>query len=306
MKKVKNIPASVRQKLKNLGKNTNINLNDMIQYYAMERFLNRLSLSEFFEKFILKGGLSLKVWGFPKSRPTKDIDMLGKINNDENSIKKKIKIILETEVEPDGIYFNSTNIKSEIITKNDDYNGIRILFNGNIDGARFNIQLDIGFSDIIYPKPIMKILPPVLNNSLFTATNLLCYSLESVIAEKFETMVSLGEINSRLKDFFDIWTLSGKHQFDSEILSEAIRLTFEKRGTLITKEIGAFSEIFIKEKELQWKHFKKRLSLEDTSEKFADIVMELKEFINPIVDSILSNQKEHMIWKPKGPWMSKN
>jgi len=134
-----------------------------------------------------------------------DIDMLGRTNNEEDAIVSQVRDILTMDVEADGLLFDHDSIQAERITEDADYEGIRIRFCGQLDSARINMQIDIGFGDVVYPEPEESNLPTMINSP---APRLLCYSRESAIAEKFETMVKLGVLNSRMKDFYDIWLLS--------------------------------------------------------------------------------------------------
>jgi len=211
MKSPRNIPASVRQRILNRAKSDRRPFNELLQYYAMERFLYRLSQSTHADRFILKGALMLRVWRSPELRPTMDIDMLGRTSNREADIIAQIRDILSMDVEADGLAFDADSIQAERITEDADYEGIRI------HSARINMQVDIGFGDVVYPKPEKAELPTMLDSP---APRLLCYSRESSIAEKFETMVKLGVLNSRMKDFYDIWLLSRQFDFDDSISME--------------------------------------------------------------------------------------
>jgi len=203
----------------------------------MERFLYRLSLSEHSTRFIIKGALALRIWKAPQIRPTMDIDMLGKTSNKASDLIYNVIEILSIDVEPDGLSFFHEEITAEHITDDAKYQGIRIRFPSKLDTMTLNMQLDVGFDDIIHPNPEESELPSILD---FTAPRLLCYSRESAIAEKFEAMLKLRGLNSRMKDFYDIWLLSRQFGFDGKTLSEAIRLTLEQRGTELPDEIVAF------------------------------------------------------------------
>ena len=172
------------------------------------------------DRFILKGALMLKVWRLPELRPTMDIDMLGKTSNDETEIVAQIRDILAMDVEPDGLTFKADSIQAERITEDAVYEGIRIRFLGLLDRARINMQIDVGFGDVVYPEPEKMHFPVMLNSS---PPRLLCYSLESAIAEKLEAIVKLGTLNSRMKDFYDIWALSRRFDFDGSNRTFAIR-----------------------------------------------------------------------------------
>ncbi|HPC92577.1 MAG TPA: nucleotidyl transferase AbiEii/AbiGii toxin family protein, partial [Myxococcota bacterium] len=183
MKNKKNIPASVRQRLLNRAKRDQRPFNELVQYYAMERFLFRLSQSAHAGNFILKGALMLRVWRSPEFRSTMDIDMLGRTSNEEASIVAQIREIIAVDVEPDGLTFEPESIQSERITEDADYKGVRVRFRGRLDSTRVNVQVDLGFGDIIYPGPEELDLPTMLDSPV---PRLLCYSRESAIAEKFE------------------------------------------------------------------------------------------------------------------------
>ncbi len=301
MKTPQNISASVRQRLLNRSKADNRSFNELLQYYAMERFLYRLSLSDYAQHYILKGALMLRAWNSPEFRPTMDIDMLGKTGNEEGNITSQIRDILAVEVEPDGLAFDSESIQTERITEDADYEGIRVRFRGALDTARINIQIDIGFGDIVYPGPEKAEIPCMLDSP---APSLLCYSRESAIAEKFEAMIKLGMLNSRMKDFFDIWLLSHQFDFDGSSLQTAIRKTFEKRGTTISSAPIVFLPEFSAEptKHSQWRAFIRKNRLLETPEDFQKTVDHIASFLGPIVDHLTDNKTFLSLWKASGPW----
>jgi len=295
----KNLSASVRQRLLNRARSEHRPFNELLQYYAMERFLYRLSQSVHVDRFILKGALLLRVWRSPELRPTMDIDMLGRTSNRESDIVEQIKDILTVDVEEDGLAFDNGSITAERITESADYEGIRIRFPGVLDSARIFMQIDIGFGDVVYPEPVRSDLPTMLN---FPAPRLLCYSRESSIAEKFEAMVTLGMLNSRMKDFYDIWLLSRQFDFNGSRLAEAIRLTFERRGTDLPAEIDAFTELFAEARQIQWAAFSKRLGQERVPVSFKEITASVNSFLSPIVAVFSSGKKIPANWTAPGPW----
>lgn len=290
-----NISASVRQRLLNRSKKDNRSFNELLQYYAMERFLYRLSLSSHAQHYILKRALMLRAWNSPEFRSTMDIDMLGKTGNEQTNIIVQICDILAVEVEPDGLVFDSESIRTERITEDADYEGIRVRFSGFLGTARISMQMDIGFGDIIYPEPEKAELPCMLD---FPAPSLLCYSRESAIAEKFEAMVKLGHLNSRMKDFYDIWLLSRQFRFELSKLAEAVKLTFKQRGTELNYPIEAFSSDFISSRVSMWAVFQKRLKQDHVPASFQDIVTEVESFLAPVIKGD-SEEKE---WTPAGSW----
>ena len=295
----KNISASVRQRLLNRAHHDDRPFNELLQYYAMERFLYRLSRSAHADRFILKGALMLRVWRSPQFRPTMDIDMLGRTNREEALILRQIRDIMMMDVGMDGLSFDPDSLRTERITEDAEYEGIRVRFLGSLGTARINMQIDIGFGDIVHPGPEMAEIPTMLD---FPAPRLLCYSRESAIAEKFEAMVSLGALNSRMKDFYDIWLLSRQFDFNGKDLAEAVSLTFKQRGTVVPEQIEAFSRDFAEVKQTQWAAFRKRLQQEHVPVSFQEVTTALGIFLGPIAASISEESKIPKAWTASGPW----
>ena len=294
-----NIAASIRQRLKNISKDDKRPFNELLQYYAMERFLYRLSQSQHANCFILKGALMLRAWQSPEVRPTMDIDMLGKTSNEIGSIIEQVKDIVSVEAEPDGLVFDLDSIKAERIKEDADYEGVRVRFIGTLDNARVHMQIDVGFDDIVYPEPVETEFPTILNSPM---PILLCYSRESAIAEKFEAMLKLGELNSRMKDFYDIWLLSRQFDFDGKELAEAMRLTLEHRSTDIPDVITAFTKAFIEDKQVQWKAFHKRLAQEHIPDDFAVVIAGVEDFLGEIISGLVSGSDLPQHWKASVSW----
>jgi len=298
----KNIAASVRQRLLDKARETGRPFNELLQYFAMERFLYRLSRSPYANKFVLKGALMLIVWEAPLSRPTMDIDLLGRIDNSIETIVEVTRQICRHEVEPDGIVFDVTGIEAENIAEDADYEGIRIRFRGSLDTARFIIQLDIGFGDIVVPSPEPTNYPTLPD---LPAPRLRGYSRESTIAEKFEAMVKLGILNSRMKDFFDIWLMSRQFDFEGPIVAEAISKTFSTRGTNIQAKPIALARAFGEdlEKAAQWRGFVRKNRLVDVPQNLAEVVTAIADFLRPITEQLAAGRVFKATWKARGPWV---
>lgn len=295
----KNVPASIRQKLLNKSNTEKRPFNEVLQYFAMERFLYRLSKSQHAEKFILKGALMLRVWKSSEYRPTMDIDMLGKISNEIDAVTQQIKNIIDTPVEPDGITFDEQSITAEKITEDADYEGIRVSFKGKLDNALIHIQLDIGFGDKVHPKPIISTMPTMI---ALSPPEILCYSKESAIAEKFEAMVKLGEINSRMKDFYDIWLLSRQFDFTGKDLAQAIQLTFDQRKTTLPSDLEQFSAAFATTKQIQWAAFKNKLKQDFIPDNLIEVIEHNNGFLSPIIISIQLKQTPPSRWIAPNQW----
>lgn len=293
-----NIPASIRQKLFDLSKRENRPFGEVLQYYAMERFLFRLSKSRYADRFILKGALLLAVWRSEVSRSTMDIDLLGRIENSEETITAAIRAVLEQNVIDDGIVYNASTIKTESISEDAMYRGVRVAFEATLAAARIRLKIDIGFGDSMYPAPQYQKFPVLLDQEV---PYLLCYSRENAIAEKFEAMVKLGKLNSRMKDFFDIWLLSRYFSFDQAILAKALTLTFAQRETEMDTSV-VFSPEFSVLKQLQWEAFRKRQKLSYAPAQFSEVINSLSRFLLPCVSSEVADVGEEKAWKPCGSW----
>jgi predicted nucleotidyltransferase component of viral defense system len=275
----------VRQRLLNKAREKGRPFNELLQYFAMERFLYRLSKSLYVDNFVLKGALMLSVWEAPLSRPTMDIDLLGRINNSVEAIVAVTRVICRQEVEPDGIAFDTNSIVGERITEDADYEGVRVRFKGSLDTAQIAMQLDIGFGDMVVLSPELTDYPTILD---LPAPQLYVYSRESTIAEKFEAMVKLGILNSRMKDFFDIWLMLRQFDFEGQKLSTAIAKTFSTRGTDIQSEPISLTNTFVDDtvKTAQWRGFIRKNRLTNVSQDLGEVVKAIAAFLGPIAKSL--------------------
>lgn len=298
---LKNMAASVRQRLLNKARETNRPFNELLQYFVMERFLYRLSKSPHAQKFVLKGALMLTVWEAPISRPTMDIDLLGRTDNSIDAMIAVAKDVCLQDVELDGLAFDPTTVEGERITEDADYEGVRLRFLAKLDTARVTLQIDIGFGDVVVPSAELTDYPTILQ---LPAPRLHGYSRESTIAEKFEAMVKLGNLNSRMKDFFDIRLLSRQFNFDGRTLAEAVARTFATRGTKIPSSPIAFTRAFVEDatKAVQWRAFIRRNRLADTPGDFAEIISAVAPFLGPIADALADGRSFDANWKAPGPW----
>jgi hypothetical protein len=235
------------------------------------------------------------------SRPTMDIDLLGKIKNSTDLIAAVFKDACEMEVENDGIVFHKDTVTATRITEDADYKGVRVLLRGNLSSIRLFLQIDIGFGDVIIPKPDRVKYPVLLD---FPPPELDGYTMESTVAEKFQAMVKLGLLNSRMKDFYDIWFLSRRFDFKGETLIEAIEKTFEKRKTPLISEPSIFNPTFIKDdtKQAQWQGFIKKTKLTDAPISFEDVAVGIEIFLQPVVVSMINPQTFRLFWAAPGPW----
>ncbi len=240
-------------------------------------------------------------WRGPRSRPTMDIDLLGTIDNRLDVITAAIKEVCLTVVEADGISFDAESLEAARITEDAEYKGVRVRVRGNLGNARIAIQIDIGFGDVIVPKPRLIAYPTILD---FPAPELKGYTMESTIAEKFQAMVKLGVLNSRMKDFYDIWLLSLTFDFKGRVIEKAIEKTFEKRNTPVTLDAALFDPSFGKDesKNVQWRAFIKKARIADAPQSFVEAIDAVKLFLEPITVSIAGGRAFNSNWIAPGPW----
>jgi len=280
---VRNIDASVKARLKNIAKEYKKPFNLILQLYIQERLLYRLSVSEYKDNFILKGGLLLFSMSGFTGRPTRDIDFLAyQISNDMESIKEIFKNICKIEYN-DGVVFDSNSVLVEEIRKEAEYKGARVRLTGYLGKAKEMLWVDIGFNDIVVPEVITVDYPVLLDMDY---PKIKMYSFESVVAEKFEAIVSLGELNSRMKDFYDIFILLSEKKFNRDILQNAIVETFKRRGTDILKYNQVFNKEFIEDNDRidQWKLFLKKIGHQNIE--FEYVMDAIKKSLLPIYNNI--------------------
>ncbi|MGD0223229.1 MAG: nucleotidyl transferase AbiEii/AbiGii toxin family protein [Terriglobia bacterium] len=298
-----NLPASVHQLLLNKARQTHRPFNELLQYYAMERFLYRLSKSPHAARFILKGALMFTAWKLESYRPTKDIDLLGRMANQVENVVAIAREICAHPVASDGLAFDPATVEGARIAEEANYHGVRIRFRANLGTARVILQLDIGFGDVIVPASQPIEYPTLLE---FEAPRLHGYSKESMVAEKFESLVARGILNSRMKDYFDIWTLSRQFDFDGQTLGNAIAKTFSHRGTKIVPEPIGLSAKFVDDstKMSQWRGFIRKSRL-DAPPELAEVVVNIASFLGPLVTTLSAGKTFRRKWTPPGPWVDK-
>ncbi|MCH2174632.1 MAG: nucleotidyl transferase AbiEii/AbiGii toxin family protein [Lentisphaeria bacterium] len=299
----KDLSASVRSKLLNLARNTGRDFQEITQRYVIERFLQRLSLSEHKQDFILKGAMLYVPWKLDDKRTTMDLDLLGFGNPDIKELKQKYIEICSTKVQNDGLIFHDKNVQVTAIREESLYDGVRIKASISLGSMRIRLQIDIGFGDQIVPEPIVMEFPALLNK---TGPSIRSYSPETVIAEKFNAMIVLGMANSRLKDYFDIWMLSKHFEIKADLLRRAIIQTFEKRQTPFpeVKPVGLSDEFYQEEsKTLQWKGFIRKQRHLNSLPELNIIGQEIETFLLPVVLNYDKNSTALKTWSPEKGWL---
>lgn len=294
----RNLAASVRQRLLSLSRQRAEPFDLILVRYGIERLLYRLSQSPYVDRFLLKGAMLFVIWSDKIHRPTRDVDLLGFGPSDSDGLERIFRHLCEMTVEPDGLRLNRQTVRAQPIREQSGYAGIRVTMEAVLENARIPIQVDIGFGDAVTPAPEEVAFPVLLE---FPAPHLRSYPVYTVIAEKLEAMVLLGEANSRMKDFYDVWFLSRRFEFDGETLVQAIRATFDRRKTKLPTSVPlALTQEFAALKTGQWKAFVQRNKLSD--EPFPTVVDAIYSFAAQPLLASSAGERFPLDWSPEGNW----
>lgn len=285
---------SVKARLKNLAVKEGGTMQDKLITYALERSIYRISVSTYSDRFTLKGGIFLYAL-FEKqfARATMDIDLLAqRIPNDVEKMENVFREIFSIEYD-DALRYDLNSLDVHSITEFKEYHGVNVSVNAYLDRTRIPVSIDIGFGDVIHPDRMQMDFPVLLD---MDEPRVYAYSIYSVIAEKFEAFTSLGLVNGRYKDFYDIYILANRFELSGILLQEAIAETFSHRGTSFD-DIVAFEEEFTEDqiRQSRWKAFvKKKKAIDDVN--FKDAMIVIKALLIPIVDAINSEMPFDRIW----------
>ena len=296
----RNIAASVRARLLNKARTEKRDFNLLLTRYALERVLYRLSISEQSGQFLLKGALLFDLWFDLPHRPTHDADLLGFGSTDMPYLENQFREISQIASD-DGIAFQADTVRAAEIRKEANYAGVRVTMLGLLDGTRCPVQIDIGFGDAVTPAPENVQYPVILDG--MPQPQLRAYPRYTVVAEKLEAMVKLGILNSRMKDYFDLWVLARHSDFNGAVLATAIRATFERRGTGIPlgAPLGLTDEFGLDEqKTKQWQEFLRKNSLEPMP--LTMVIEVLREFLLPVLAALAAGDGFDHPWRTGTGW----
>jgi predicted nucleotidyltransferase component of viral defense system len=282
MTEIKNLAASVRERLLNLARERDEDFQQVLRNYAMERLLYRLSKSEYSDRFVLKGALLFRLWFDLAQRPTRDADFLGFGDADPANCATVLGEIAGLDFSSeDGILFDADSVKAQAIRNEAGYPGVRVTMTAILDVARIPVQCDIGFGDTVTPAPKQQAYPTLLG---MPEPVLAVYPLETVVAEKLEAIVKLGEFNSRLKDYFDLWVLMRYEKLDRRLLPKAIRETFARRQTKLPTSLPpGLTPDFAAKQQQMWQAFLDRSGLKGPP--LYEVLDELRSQCWPLLQS---------------------
>ncbi len=284
---------SVLQKLKNQSRKKKLSYQLILQLFCQEEFLRRLSQSPYSNNLILKGGLFLFAFNNLEGRPTMDIDFLGKdISNDQNEMKAIVEEIISVESVYSYIRFEIKSVEN--IAEQKAYHGVRLKLVAIIMNTKTPFDIDIGVGDVVVPNIKSINIPTQLED--FDVPLVKSYTLESTIAEKLEAMFSRMEATSRMKDYYDIFYLSTKYDFEGSILTRAIEQTFRNRETLCDiKSVERISVMYQNKDVLQrWNAFSSKVLGLDL--KFEEVIKVIIAFVNEPILSIERGTVFTKVW----------
>ena len=298
----RNIGASVRARLTLRARKRKENVQLVLTHYAIERLLYRLSLSDYSRQFVLKGAMLVKLWTPAPYRATADLDLLGFGDDAPEHICAVFRNICVLEVPNDGVIFKPETLEVVITRIEVEYGGIRLTMIAEVAGARLPVRIDIGFGDVVTPSVREIDYPSMLD---MPAPRLRAYPPETVIAEKFQALVFLGMSNSRIKDMFDLWTISETFSFDGNTIADAIRATFERRHTAIpTVKPIALTVAFSQDatKQAQWRGFLRRTAITTPPSSFAELQSKVAAFVLPPTEALAAGNTFDRKWEAGNRW----
>jgi hypothetical protein len=297
----KNLAASVHARLLTRAKAQERPFDEVLTYYAIERFLFRLSRTAHRDRFVLKGALMLPLWGTAIARATRDIDFLGRDALTTDELASVIADCLAVDAPPDAINFDASTIEVAEIREDTRYGGIRGTFLGYLERAKINMQVDVGLGDVVTPGVVAITYPALLD---LPAPELTGYPVETAIAEKLEAIVDLGLTNSRMKDFFDLWSLLGNLELDGETMTTAVQATFARRGTVVPANlpVGLTEEFATQRTKLtQWSAFMARLRISNPPA-LATVLERIATFAMPVFAAINTSNQVAGRWRATREW----
>lgn len=297
---VKNIAASVQTRLLQLSQKTGDDYLSVLSRYALERVLYRIGLSAHRRQFVLKGAMLFAAWSDTPHRATRDLDLLGFGPADVESLEQHLRDICAVKAADDGITFDMNTLRGVPIREDLEYGGVRLTMLARLQTARIPIQIDVGFGDVVTPRPSVIDFPVLLDAP---KPHVRAYTRESVVAEKLHAMVTRGIGNSRMKDFFDVARLCEEFAFDGSVLAAAIAATFGRRTTPVPREAPvALTAEFYEDnaKQRQWIAFAKRIRAPATSLKATSA--KVSNFVSPVLRALADDVKFRLHWPKGGPW----
>ena len=293
---------SVLARLKEEARTQGRPFDELLDLYAIERFLNRMGRSPHGDQLVLKGALLLRHWLGSEARPTRDVDLMGPANLDAQGIRALVEDILAVVVEDDGIEFDLASLAVDPIRPESQVFGYRARFKGYIGRTGLHYQVDIGLGDAVHPPPQRIELRALLDLPIVPIA---AYTPYTTIAEKLEAMVVLGEANSRMKDYYDLSVIPESLELAGDTLAEAIRVCFERRSTPIPEtDPEGLALAFAKDPVTagRWRSFIRRRGLQDAGAELEEVFPRIRSFALPVLSAVRDGVSFPKYWPCGGPW----
>jgi predicted nucleotidyltransferase component of viral defense system len=302
-KKISNQTASVAARLLQLSRSTGEDHQVLLTRYGLERLMYRLSQSALADRFVVKGALAFLVWADEPFRATRDLDLLAMPEPSQDELLELFRSLCRMEVADDGLVFEESSVTLSEIREDQQYGGFCVNMKATLGKIRIPIQVDIGFGDAVTPEPKPEKFPVLLN---FSPPVLRLYPRETVVAEKTDAIVQLGLVNSRMKDFYDLWVLMREFEFDGVLLKEAITATFKRRRTQLPVVIPQGLTVQFSEdsqKQAQWVAFIRRTHAKiPEGLEFKVVVEKISAFLVPPLLAAGKSEIFSLKWQKDGPW----
>jgi len=300
---LRNIPASVRQRLLNLAHQRGEDFQFVLNRFACERILYRLSNSRYRGRFLLKGAMLLPVWSEEAYRLTRDLDLAGVDEISPERVATIFRDLCQVQCREDGLSFDSESIRVNRIREAQQEGGLRVEMRASLAVALIPLQIDIGFGDAVTPEASEVEYPTLLGHP---APRLKAYPRETVVAEKFQAMVYLGIANTRMKDFYDLWSLARGFHFAGPVLARAIEATFQRRRTQVPEAdpIALTPEFSLDSgKQAAWRAFLRRTARTTGLLGLFETCTLLRGFLMPPSRAIARGEPFEDTWSAPGPWL---
>ncbi len=300
MSRARNLAASVDHQLRNLAQENSRPIADVRIRYVLERFLYRLSLSQYRDEYVLKGAFVLQALTEPSFRQTRDIDLHSRLHAESQQVQGHIQAILDqdTSDSPDGLQFIQDSVRMRHFRL-----GYRLGLDALMGSSRYTVRVDIAYDDRAVPPPVMQAFPSLLD---LPGPTLLCYRPETSIAEKFHVMVDLGDLNSRMKDYYGIWYMSRLLPVSGHDLTEALKAVFAHRNTPLPSVLPVgLSDAFAVCKQSFWETFRNHLHGERGPKEFVCLTRRLQSLLMPLLYALESGLAVQDQWDAsRGHWAS--
>lgn len=300
--RLRNMAASVHARLRNRSRETGEDFQFILQRYAAERLLFRLGESDYRSRFVLKGAMLFALWGGSVYRSTRDLDFTGYGDSDAEAVLVCFRGICNASVSDDGLDFDGSTLRAEPIREESEYHGLRLRLLARLGRARIPMQIDIGFGNAIEPPASDAEYPVLLDGP---SPRIRVYPREAVVAEKFHTLVVLGEGNSRMKDLYDLYVIAGQFGFKGEALVRAIQATFKRRSTAVARELPTpLAPRFFADgmRADLWRAYRVKSRPPGAPADLTQVGDRLLTFLGPLWNALGEGAAFGYTWKPGGPW----